>query len=98
MELRPGLKLKSAGTTAEFIVIRASAGDVDLTCAGAPLHPDGAGAASGGDATGELLIGKRYSDDEGTVELLCVRGGPGPLLLNGRMLAAKAAKALPSSD
>lgn len=98
MELKPGLKLKSAGTTAEFIVIRASAGDVDLTCAGAPLNADGSGTAPAAEATGELLVGKRYGDDEGTVELLCVRGGPGPLLLSGRTLAAKAAKALPSSD
>jgi len=98
MELKPGLKLKSAGTTAEFIVIRGSGGDLELTCGGAPLTADGSGAAVAAGGAGELLIGKRYSDDEGSVELLCTRSGPGPLLLDGRALEAKAAKALPSSD
>lgn len=88
MELKPGTKVKPAGTTAEFIVIRSPGGVLELTGGGAPLDGE----------AGELLIGKRYSDDEGLIELLCTQSGPGPLLLNGRALAAKAAKALPSSD
>ncbi|MDX2676691.1 hypothetical protein [Streptomyces soliscabiei] len=98
MDITPGLKLKSAASTAEFIVIRAPGRDVQLTCAGAALGPhvpDSTDAPSGAD---ELLIGKRYRDEESTVELLCTRSGPGPLLLDGRPLAAAAAKALPSSD
>ena len=98
MELKPGLKLKSAGSSAEFIVIRGPGGEVELTCAGSPLNAEGSGAPGGAAGGGDLLVGKRYSDDAGTVELLCTRGGAGPLLLDGRALAAKAAKALPSSD
>lgn len=98
MQLKPGLKLKAAGTTAEFIVISGPQGEVDLTCAGAPLSIDGTGAAGVAAAEAELFIGKRYSDDQGTIELLCTNSGPGPLVLDGRPLGAKAAKALPSSD
>ena len=96
MQLKPGLKLKAAGTTTEVIVIQAPAGDVTLTCGGVPMTLDGAGDASTGD--GEVLIGKRYCDHAGTVELLCSATGTGPLALDGETLAVKAAKALPSSD
>ena len=96
MLLRPGLKLKAPGTTAEVIVISGPTHEVVLTCAGAPMSPDGVGEPGAGD--GELVIGKRYSDGVGTIELLCTSGGPGPLALDGRRLETKAAKALPSSD
>ena len=98
MDIKPGVKLKAAGTTAEFIVIRGPGGGLDLTCAGAPLNADGSGVGAAQETAEHVLIGKRYSDDSGSVELLCTHGGPGPLLLGGRALAAKAAKALPSSD
>ena len=96
MQLKPGLKLKAAGTTTEVIVIQAPAGDVTLTCGGVPMTPDGAG--DPGASEGEVLIGKRYCDDAGSVELLCSATGAGPLALDGETLAVKAAKALPSSD
>lgn len=96
MLLKPGLKLKAPGTSAEVIVISGPAGEVALTCAGAPMTQDGSGAA--GVPDGELIIGKRYCDPEGSVELLCTSGGAGPLALNGLALQTKAAKALPSSD
>lgn len=96
MQLKPGLKLKVPGTTTEIIVIQAPAGDVTLTCGGVPMSPDGAG--DPGAVDGEVLIGKRYSDGAGTVELLCSATGAGPLALDGETLAVKAAKALPSSD
>jgi len=98
MELKPGLKLKAAGTSAEFIVISGPAREVELTCAGAHLTVDGSGGAGAPAVDADLLIGKRYSDDEGTIELLCTVSGAGPLVYDGRLLGAKAAKALPSSD
>lgn len=96
MQLKPGLKLKAPGTTTEVIVIRAPEGELTLTCGGAPMSPDGAGDA--GTADGEVLIGKRYSDTAGTLELLCSTPGSGPLALGNEVLSVKAAKALPSSD
>jgi hypothetical protein len=44
------------------------------------------------------LTGKRYVDDAGTVELLCVKAGKGSLSLGGVALVLKEAKPLPSSD
>lgn len=96
MELKPGLKLKTAGSPAEFIVIRAPQGDVDLTCAGAPLNADGSGVSDGSSGDEELLIGKRYA--AGDLELLCTQTGAGPLLLGGAPVGMQTAKALPSSD
>ncbi|WP_166139761.1 hypothetical protein [Nocardioides ochotonae] len=96
MQLKPGLKLKAPGTSTEIIVIQAPVRDVTVTCGGVPMSPDGSGEA--GDVAGEVVIGKRYSDVAGTVELLCSAGGAGPLALDGEELAVKAAKALPSSD
>ncbi|GAA5078358.1 hypothetical protein HNP84_009549 [Thermocatellispora tengchongensis] len=101
MQLNPGQRLRSASSEAEVIVIRAPKGEVHLTCAGAPMIPfeqaQAAGAAAPADAP-PLLIGKRYCDEEGTLELLCTRGGAGPLAAGSRELAVKAAKPLPASD
>ena len=44
------------------------------------------------------LIGKRYVNAAGTVELLCVKAGKGSLSIDGEVLQIKDAKPLPSSD
>lgn len=98
MNLTPGLKLRSAASAAQIIVIRGS-GDVDLTLAGAPVSADEAGLPpGGGTGTSPLLVGKRYADPDDTVELLCTMPGDGPLLCDGVELAERVAKSLPSSD
>ena len=43
-------------------------------------------------------MGKRYVDEAGTVELLCVKAGKGSLAIDGTILRTKDAKPLPSSD
>lgn len=43
-------------------------------------------------------MGKRYVDEAGTVELLCVKPGKGSLAIGGVALNTKDAKTLPSSD
>lgn len=101
MQLNPGQRLRSTSSEAEVIVIRAPSGEVDLTCAGAAMIPYDQGAEPAPPPLAEappLLIGKRYSDDETTIELLCTRAGAGPLALNSRELTVKAAKPLPASD
>ncbi|MFJ9176094.1 hypothetical protein [Streptomyces sp. NPDC102360] len=100
-ELRPGLQLASAAGGVRVIVIRAQPGPApELTCGGAPLVPaDTAPPAAGGSA-GEpaTLIGKRYVDETGTLELLCTASGSGELACDGAPMTIKAAKALPASD
>ncbi|MEW2353406.1 hypothetical protein [Spirillospora sp. NPDC029432] len=99
MQLRPGLKLNSAVSEAQVVVVRAPAGDVDLRCGGEPMTAAGASGPPRETAGGEpLLIGKRYADDTGTLELLCTKAGAGGLSVGDRPLAVKAAKALPASD
>lgn len=100
MELRPGLRLKSAVSEAEFIVIRAISGDVDLRCGGVAVVADDAErpAPPGKTPEGSVLIGKRYTDESGELEVLCTKGGAGQLSLGDTVLQVKVAKALPSSD
>src|SRR4051794_24045267 len=98
MNLTPGLKLRSATSAAQVIVIR-GAGNLDLTLAGSPVSATEEGLPAGTSGTGDaLLIGKRYADASDTVELLCTLPGAGPLALAGEVLNERAAKALPSSD
>src|SRR3546814_19314491 len=44
------------------------------------------------------LIGKRYTDDAATVEVLCTKAGTSSLSLGDEALVLKDAKPLPSSD
>jgi hypothetical protein len=100
--LKPGLRLKSAVCATEVMVIRASAGTVQLSCGGVEML--GAGETAPAEACLDpaqaqgSLIGKRYVDAEERYELLCTKGGEGSLSLDGVGLAIKQAKALPSSD
>lgn len=100
MELTPGMKLRSRACEAQFIVVRAASGDVDLRCGGAPLlsgDDEGSAELDPASADGSLL-GKRYADEELGLELLCTKAGAGSLTLNGAAMGLKSAKPLPSSD
>jgi len=94
--------LSSAVDATTVIVVRAPDGDVSVTCGGVEMYDPKAGEAPQGTAdpaqsTGTQL-GKRYTDDADTIELLCTKAGSGTLALDGAELTVKAAKPLPSSD
>jgi hypothetical protein len=95
--MRVGSKLRSTTCTTEVIVVRAPSVDGELRCCGGLLLE---GADPGPEAAGrpDVLLGKRYTDQESGLELLCSKPGTGPVTLDGRPLAPKAAKTLPSSD
>lgn len=94
--LTPGLMLRSTACAVQVVVIRAPTTQVNLTCGGQPLTTaDGSGPR---ETAGEVLLGKRYVDEESGLELLCVRSGAGPLAADDRELTVKTAKPLPSSD
>ncbi|MEU5346819.1 hypothetical protein AB0H18_39405 [Streptomyces sp. NPDC020766] len=100
-ELRPGLQLASAVCGVRVIVVRAPADRTpQITCGGEPMvAADTAAPASGGPSAKPVtLIGKRYVDADGTVELLCTASGVGELSCDGTQMSRKAAKALPASD
>lgn len=95
--MKPGSRLKSTACDSEVVVIRYGSGT--LTCGGAPMSEGGGDAAELDPAqAGGTVIGKRYVDAAGTVELLCVKPGKGTLALDGTALQLKEAKPLPASD
>ena len=59
--------------------------------------PAEGGAVDPGHAGGTLL-GKRYVNEAGELELLCTKPGDGSLAVAGEALVLKEAKPLPSSD
>ncbi len=105
MELKAGTRLRSAVSDAEVVVVRAPAGDVELTCGGVPMVAGDSGAPTGAAAgavapgtEGSVVLGKRYVDPDDTIEVLCTKAGEGALALGGTELVLKSAKPLPSSD
>jgi hypothetical protein len=101
-ELKTGGRYRSQVCDTEFIVVRPLPGDIDLTCGGHPVidikaEPDGGCALQEG-ADGGSLLGKRYTDASGKLELLVTKSGKGTLALEGEPLALKDAKPLPASD
>lgn len=101
MIIRVGLRLKSAVSEAEIIVVKAPGDDLDIRCGGVAMVE-----CSGDSADGELdpqfaeptLLGKRYVDADERIEVLCTKGGDGQLSLGDEPLGVKDAKPLPSSD
>jgi hypothetical protein len=101
MKLKPGMRIKSAVCDTEVVVIRAPKSGLPF-CGGAEmLAPTEArptvGASLDPHSKGTVL-GKRYFDEESDLELLCAKGGLGSLTIEGRPLAIREAKKLPSSD
>jgi hypothetical protein len=101
MQLKPGTRLWSQTSTAAVIVVRAPAdGLAEVECGGAPMAaqpPPAPPAETAGD-DGRVLLGKRYTDEAGRLELVCTVAGAGPLTLDGVVLGIKAARSLPASD
>ena len=101
-QYKPGARLHSAVCATEVVVIAAPDEAIALTCGGAPLLADGdePGAALELEvaAAEGTQLGKRYSNETGQLELLCVKPGAGSLAAGGVALVLKGAKPLPSSD
>lgn len=96
--MKAGTKLKSQVCDTEVMVIKGA--DVVISCGGTPMaetKPAEAGALNA-EFAGGTMIGKRYVDTAGTVELLCTKAGKGSLSIDGVILATKDAKPLPASD
>lgn len=101
--LRPGTQLASTVCATKVVVVRAPAqGAPVIACGGSPMAAasgkPATPAAPSGDAANATLVGKRYVDDAGTIELLCVSSGTGELTCDGAPMTIKAAKPLPASD
>jgi len=102
IELRPGLRLRSAVCTTEVIVVRGPSSPIEVECGGAPMIAGGDDVASDAAIDPEFahgtLLGKRYADGDIGVEVLCTKAGDGTLAIDGVVMLFKDAKPLPSSD
>lgn len=98
MSLKVGSRLRTPTSTAEVIVVKAGAADGDLLCAGGTMTPDAVTVDQQGAGDSPVVLGKRYTDDESGIEVLCTKPGAGPLVFDGRELVVKTASALPASD
>jgi hypothetical protein len=92
------MKLFSATSAAQVVVVKAPTDPIDLQCGGRPMVLEDANSDGASDGDDGLLLGKRYVDATGALEVLCSRAGAGPLTCDGAELALKDAKPLPSSD
>jgi len=100
--LRPGEQLASTVCGTRVVVIRAPASAEPqpvLACGGSPMVPAASAPAPPSGGSGPAtLIGKRYVDADGTLEVLCTASGAGELTCDGVRMTIKAAKPLPASD
>ena len=94
--MKPGTRLKSAACDTQVVVIRCGGGTIE--CGGAAMTEDGGAAELSSAFAGGSIMGKRYVDAAGTIELLCVKPGKGSLAADGVVLSLKEAKPLPASD
>jgi hypothetical protein len=95
---RPGDQLASTACGTRVVVIRAPAdAHPQLACGGEPMVPAASVQAVKDPGSG-TVIGKRYVDATGTLELLCTASGTGELTCDGAPMTIKAAQPLPASD
>jgi hypothetical protein len=85
------------------MVVRGIQEEIDLRCGGAPLIDASETPATDLELVGvpdapPPQLGKRYTNPEGTLELLVVKAGPGVLAVDGTALVIRDAKPLPASD
>ncbi len=101
-DIKPGMRLKSAICATEIMVVKATSDNLDIRCGGEPvleMTADGnSGAAISADFTGGTQVGKRYVNEEESIEILCTKAGEGALSQGDTVLGLKESKALPSSD
>lgn len=100
-ELKTGARLKSSVCDGEVMVVKAPGGDIALTCGGAAMVDPGTDGAAGElnpDHAVGIVIGKRYINEDESLEVLCVKAGQGSLAVDGDLLLQKDTKALPKTD
>jgi hypothetical protein len=102
LTIKPGTRLYSAVDSTELIAVKAPADPVELTIGGVPVvlsadQKSEGGALLDGHDTGSAM-GKRYTNSDETIELLCTKAGQGVPAVDGELLVLKEAKPLPASD
>tara|TARA_B110000444_G_C18767253_1_gene560654 strand:- start:489 stop:800 length:312 start_codon:yes stop_codon:yes gene_type:complete len=102
VEIKPGVRVKSAICATEMMIVKATSENLDIRCGGEPVIEMTAEGNSGtdipSDFTGGTQVGKRYVNEEESIEILCTKAGDGALSQGKVVLGIKESKALPSSD
>lgn len=98
MPVAPGARLRNDVSACEVVVVKAPTQAGELSCAGAVMSTAARTGAPTVGAGEPIALGKRYSNDEAGIEVLCVAPGEGPLTFEGAELTQKQATALPASD
>ena len=102
VSLKPGTRLFGAADTTEVIVVKAPSEPIDLRIGGHPALLDASGRSDSlqVDTPPEAapLMGKRYVDESGNLELLCTKAGTGAIAIGDELCTVKGAKPLPASD
>ena len=100
--MKPGTRLRSQVCATEVVVVKAPADEIDITCGGHPMVELSAspteGLAMKPDLAGGNALGKRYSPDDGSVEVLVTKPGDGTLAIGTAPMPVKQPKPLPASD
>ena len=100
-QAKPGQRFKSAVCSAEIMVVKIS-DNPQLTCGGLPLVDVSDDTNNTADGNAEHMtgceVGKRYTNQSETTELLCIKSGDGGLGADGNLPTVKGSKKLPSSD
>jgi hypothetical protein len=82
--------------------VRGGTEPTDLRCGGQPMVDVAAENAERFDVTapfdGGSLVGKRYVNEDESIEILCTKAGAGSLSIGDAPLEVKGAKPLPASD
>jgi hypothetical protein len=100
IQLKPGTRFRSTTCATECVVVR-GATEVDLRCGGSPMVPIDDTTTTGAPVApfdAGTLMGKRYTDEEDSIEVLATKGGEGALSLGDALMIVKGANPLPSSD
>jgi hypothetical protein len=102
--MKTGQQLRSVVCSTKVIVLRKPNDDAaTLHCGGQPMVDATAEEPKErqpGEATllGGTAMGKRYTEPESDIQVLCTAAGEGTLTIDGRALGLEVAKQLPSSD
>lgn len=101
-QYRPGMRLYSSVCESEVMIIKYG-GAGEIRCGGRAMYdvkhgPDAQQRSMDENLAAGTLMGKRYIDESGNLELLCVKPGTGSLSCGDEPLREKETKKLPSSD
>jgi hypothetical protein len=99
VSLSVGARMRAQNSACEVIVVKGTDSAAELRCAGLEMLTSALSAAVDQVSDGPAIqLGKRYTDPDGEIEVLCTKPGYGPLSFGDQELAPKPARALPASD